>query len=128
VNHMHNSLADIFQGDEWPDLLDIDQSGDKSVFRFKIGADLKWLKGHFPEQPVLPGVVQTHWACCLAQQVFSLPQNIKRIDNLKFQNVILPHQEVSLELARHSSGDSVTFRYSDPATPAQAFSEGKLVF
>lgn len=124
---MRDSIADIFQGDEWPELLDFEQHEDKCDFRLAIGAELKWLKGHFPNQPVLPGVVQTHWACCMARHVFSPQTSIKRIDNLKFQNVILPPQWVRLELVYHATKTFVTFRYSDTAS-TQPYSEGKLVF
>lgn len=124
---VRDSLADIFRGDEWPELLDFEQQEDKCDFRLAIGAELKWLKGHFPNQPVLPGVVQTHWACCMARHVFSPQQPIKRIDNLKFQNVILPPQSVRLELVQHPTNAFVTFRYSDAVT-SHTFSEGKLVF
>lgn len=124
---MRDSLADIFQGDEWPELLDFEQTDDQCHFQLSIGAELKWLKGHFPNQPVLPGVVQTHWACCMARHVFSTQESIKRIDNLKFQNVILPPQSVRLELVQHTANAFVTFRYSDAVT-LQTFSEGKLIF
>lgn len=130
---MRESFADTFVGDEWPDLLDAERSADYCVLYLAIGPQLKWLQGHFPNQPVLAGVVQTHWACSLAAKIFSVQSDMRRIDNLKFQNVILPPQNVRLELshtARHEKAvnDVVSFRYVDTHSPTHIFSEGKLVF
>lgn len=86
-----------------------------------------WLEGHFPQQPVVAGVVQTHWAGELAQYLFPLGDNFIRIDNLKFQQVILPGQSLQLSLDYSVAADSsaVKFRYQQGDS---IFSEGKLVF
>lgn len=119
---------DTMTGDQWPQLIDAQQEADRAHLVLQIHADLHWLKGHFPSQPVLAGVVQTHWACRLALRLFNLDGAPQRIDNLKFQNVILPPQVVKLELVRNSATGSISFRYSNPDEPGQTFSEGKLVF
>jgi 3-hydroxymyristoyl/3-hydroxydecanoyl-(acyl carrier protein) dehydratase len=119
---------DTMTGDHWPQLIDAQQRDDRADLVLQISADLHWLKGHFPSQPVLAGVVQTDWACRLALRLFNLDHAPQRIDNLKFQNVIMPPQTVRLELVRNASTGSISFRYSNPEEPGQTFSEGKLVF
>lgn len=125
---MLQPINDIMTGDEWPQLLDVTQLDDHADLLLQIGTDLRWLQGHFPSQPVLAGVVQTDWACRLALRLFALEQAPQRIDNLKFQNVIIPPLPVKLELIRNSTNSSISFRYSNPDEPGHIFSEGKLVF
>ena len=118
----------MMTGDRWPQLLDVRQTDARAELELQIPANLHWLKGHFPSQPVLAGVVQTDWACRIALRLFNLQNAPKRIDNLKFQNVIIPPQTVKLEFLRATASQSIHFRYSNPELPDHTFSEGKLVF
>jgi 3-hydroxymyristoyl/3-hydroxydecanoyl-(acyl carrier protein) dehydratase len=122
------SLHDLMTGDQWPQLRHAQQEDNRAELVLQVSEDLHWLQGHFPSQPVLAGVVQTDWACNIALQVFDIQQAPQRIDNLKFQNVILPPQIIKLELVRNTSTGAIHFRYSDPDVPGHSFSEGKLVF
>lgn len=125
---MQQPLTELMTGDLWPQLVHVQQAEERAELLLQVGEDLHWLKGHFPSQPVLAGVVQTDWACNIALRLFHLDQAPQRIDNLKFQNVVLPPQTLKLELVRTASTNSIHFRYSDPDVPGHSFSEGKLVF
>jgi 3-hydroxymyristoyl/3-hydroxydecanoyl-(acyl carrier protein) dehydratase len=125
---MRQSLETIMTGDEWPTLLGVEELENQVNLSLEVDANLHWLKGHFPAQPVLPGVVQTHWAAQLAQHFFATATAPRRIDNLKFQNVVLPPQQCTLQLIANADTTSIHFRYTDPATPGHIFSEGKLIF
>lgn len=92
-----------------------------------IDDDMHWLEGHFPEQPVVAGVVQTHWAAEFAKKLFNTGDEFVRIDTLKFQQVILPEQRLQLTLERSEADENyaIKFRFSRDEI---IFSEGKLVF
>ncbi len=128
MTHIQQSLDDIMTGDQWPRLLGVEKREREVNLALEVYANLHWLKGHFPSQPVLPGVVQTHWAAQLAQHIFARAAAPHRIDNLKFQNVVLPPQQCTLQLIANDDTTSIHFRYTDPATPGHIFSEGKLIF
>lgn len=121
-------LFDMMTDDQWPQLLNMTQAESRAELLLQIPADLHWLKGHFPSQPVLAGVVQTDWACRIALHLFEREYEPKRIDNLKFQNVIIPPQTVRLELQYSAANPAIHFRYCHPELPGHTFSEGKLVF
>ena len=132
-------LRNQFSSAHWPRFDRVTSSENQCVIDMTIGADMHWLNGHFPQQPVVAGVVQTHWVGELAQYLFNSGDEFIRIDNLKFQQVILPGQKLQLTLdygvgaksnaaaAGNTTSDSraIKFRYSQGET---IFSEGKLVF
>ena len=89
-----------------------------------VDADLEWFRGHFPGNPVLPGVVQLHWAIGLAQSCFGYPDSPQEILRLKFKSIITPPKVVELALARPRPGE-VQFDFSGPG---QAYSQGRLKF
>ena len=100
-----------------------DEDGDVSI-ELDITPDLDCFRGHFPGQPVLPGVIQLHWAVRVASVLFALngvPQHIKR---LKFSNPILPPRRIELTLQRHGERE-VQFRIQ---SAEQQNSQGRIVF
>lgn len=119
-------LSQQFSSTEWPRFQDVQTTANGYVISLFIPADIRWFDGHFPKQPVLAGVVQTHWAAELGKYLFGLSGNdFSRIDNLKFQTVILPVQKVDLQLEYMRENRALKFRYVQADV---SFSEGKFVF
>ncbi len=82
---------------------------DSGVFRFQVPADSVVLAGHFPGEPILPGLAQVHWAWSIAACHFTLPSAAKSLQQLKFSRVIRPGDE--LELHFENVAGSLSFRY-----------------
>lgn len=118
-------LRQTFPSYEWPRFMGLETADNNAVIALYVDADLRWFTGHFPEQPVLAGVVQTHWAGELGRFLFSLADPFVRLDNLKFQSVLLPGQNVSLILDYLPDTHALKFRYEQEGL---SFSEGKFVF
>lgn len=114
---------------EWPQIQSHsrEQNGDiwSVSLRLYISDSLVWLKGHFPGQPVLPGVVQVHWAAGLAKALFEIPVAFQAIENLKFQSVVLPNMHIMLDMSYEVKRSRVNFQYRDAET---LFSEGKIKY
>ena len=53
------SLRQTFASDEWPTFEGLTRGEQTSTVILEVPASLYWFRGHFPEQAVLPGVVQT---------------------------------------------------------------------
>lgn len=64
----------------------------------EIAATLPYFDGHFPIAPILPGVAQLQWAIELGRELFELPPAFRRMEALKFRQVITPGMTVALEL------------------------------
>lgn len=125
-----NLLAELrthFATAEWPRIDGIQAQQDHYRLDLYIAPTIAWLEGHFPQQPVVAGVVQTHWAGELAKFLFAPDAQFIRIDNLKFQQVMQPLQQLQLTLDYSESGNhsAIKFSYRQHDT---LFSEGKLVF
>ena len=119
-----NNLRNSFMGDEWCEfktLLKVKESVEIEAY---IQQNLSWFAGHFPGQPVLPGVVQTHWACELAQHLFEL-KGLKKVNNLKFKTMILPETHLRLNLTFNVVKNSITFTYKNDDL---IYSNGSLLF
>jgi len=89
-----------------------------------VNEELFWFPGHFPGQPVLPGVVQLHLAVRVAQVLFGHAEPPLRIDRLKFKKVVIPPQIVELRLEKPRPSE-VQFEFS---SRAQVHSEGRMKF
>ncbi len=85
------------------------QRSESGVFSFQVPVESVVLDGHFPGQPILPGLAQVHWAWSLASRYFPLPSAAQSLLQLKFSRVIRPGDE--LELHFDSAPGSLAFRY-----------------
>ena len=67
--------------------------------------------GHFPGQPILPGVLQVHWAYQFAAERFAIDGEFVRMTRLKFQKPVLPDDELLLTLAYAPEARQLRFAY-----------------
>lgn len=93
-------------------------------FQMEITPELAWFHGHFPGNPILPGVVQLHWAVLLSQSIFGFSEDPVEIKQLKFKSVVTPGRILELALTRQSDR-LVEFGYSSLDLK---HSQGRLVF
>jgi 3-hydroxymyristoyl/3-hydroxydecanoyl-(acyl carrier protein) dehydratase len=90
----------------------------------EVTRDLCWFQGHFPNKPILAGVVQLHWAVLLSQRLFGLTAGPHEITRLKFQHLALP--PIVMELSLQMTGKRlVQFRYT---RQENEYSQGRLNF
>ncbi|MBJ7222265.1 MULTISPECIES: 3-hydroxyacyl-ACP dehydratase FabZ family protein [unclassified Brenneria] len=73
--------------------------------------DLFWFKGHFPGQPLLPGVAQLDWALRYAAELLAPGWRFSSVENIKFQQPILPGKILRLVLVWHADKQWLTFSY-----------------
>ncbi|MFT5790287.1 MAG: 3-hydroxymyristoyl/3-hydroxydecanoyl-(acyl carrier protein) dehydratase, partial [Shewanella sp.] len=96
-----------------PTIISTHADADSICWRLDIPADLEYFKGHFPEQPVLPGVTQLDWAIKLGCQHFGYACNVAILEVLKFQQLMLPNTQVNLTINHNAAKAKLIFTYSD---------------
>jgi len=125
VDNLKQTLFAGFNANDWPEILSFSQDSNEVVIvDMGVSENISWFKGHFPEQAVLPGVVQTHWVGCLSETLFKL-DDFTKVSNLKFKNMILPGVQVSLSLKHKEEKNSVVFKFYDDN---MTYTEGQMFF
>lgn len=94
----------------WPEIVSETSEGDVVTMNCIIPKNLDYFNGHFPQTPILAGVVQLHWAVEYAKQKFSIDGVVKNLEVLKFQEVIVPEQTLEIVLTKKSN-EKVLFSY-----------------
>ncbi|MGI9323154.1 MAG: AMP-binding protein [Pseudomonadales bacterium] len=90
-----------------------------------IQPELFYFQGHFPMQPILPGIVQVHWATHYGREAFPCCKTFARMEAVKFQQVIRPGQRLTLNIKHNSKNNKLTFAYFHNDL---RFSSGRLCF
>jgi hypothetical protein len=109
----------------FPHVTLLEQDAGRVLLGLTVPASLSYLEGHFPQAPVLPGVVQVDWAIHYGRAYFTLAPSFAGINALKFQQVILPDAPLFLELKLDAGNGSLHFRYF---SDAGAHAGGRILF
>jgi 3-hydroxymyristoyl/3-hydroxydecanoyl-(acyl carrier protein) dehydratase len=119
----------VNQGSEqavlFPETLVKQAQVDGLVLALRIPKDLTYFMGHFEEIAVVPGVVQIQWAVHYARQYLSLTRAFSHMESVKFKELLLPGQELELELHYLQQTGKLTFCYRSPACE---YSSGRIYF
>ncbi|UPG93326.1 hypothetical protein [Luteibacter aegosomatissinici] len=81
------------------------------VLSLALPLDLACFAEHFPEAPVLPGVLQIAWALEFASSRFGTPRTCRGMDQLKFQRLLRPGDQVELVLRHDAERGRLHFAY-----------------
>ena len=77
----------------------------KAVFRFKKELDL--FKGHFPGNPILPGIFQIEMVKYSVEKSFDMSLSIKSVKKTKFSSLIHPEKTVYLDIMVNKEGNGL---------------------
>ena len=113
-----NSLLELFDKavhskneTKWPVILDevlVDQQCKISIC---IPSELIYFQGHFTNAPILPGIVQIHWAEAFGRRIFSIDIPFQRLEVIKFQKLIFPNNKLTITLNYDNSKKRLSFMY-----------------
>ncbi len=102
----------------------VELSDDGVNIALSVPAGLLYLKGHFDQAPLLPGVVQIDWVIKLARRYLDIPPNFVRMEAIKFQELILPEYVITLSLEYKRDKSKLFFLY---ASERGRHSSGRIV-
>jgi 3-hydroxymyristoyl/3-hydroxydecanoyl-(acyl carrier protein) dehydratase len=81
-----------------------------ALFEFRFSAEDPTFVGHFPTQPVLPGVFQLEMARCAAELALNYSLTLREVPKAKFMRPIVPNETVRLELKVSEKDNSIHAR------------------
>lgn len=110
-----------------PLTIQCDVTGNEACLQLQIPDELLYFDGHFDQAPILPGVVQVHWAQhfakeCFAEQFGTLGAFVG-LERVKFQQLLRPSMALELLLQLEPDKGYLTFQYR---TATVQFSSGRF--
>lgn len=84
----------------------LDHSDEKIICEFTFKDDLDFFKGHFPGNPIVPGVILNEACFQSAAALIGINESsnqksklavVSRIQNVKFRNMVKPNDTISIE-------------------------------
>lgn len=108
-----------------PEAVLLQHADGEATLTLTVPAGSDHFAGHFPGQPVLPGVTQLDWAIHYGRALFDLPAAFLRLEQVKFQQLITPDLPLTLTLGHDPARHLLTFRF---ASEQGAHASGRIVF
>ncbi|HEX5419314.1 MAG TPA: AMP-binding protein, partial [Gammaproteobacteria bacterium] len=125
------SLLELFANgplgppDTLPEIVADSADGLTRTVDLRISEQLRWFRGHFPNVPVLPGVVQIDWAAHFGAPLTRDAGRFERLQRVKFNHAMQPGVDVRLALRYDADKRSLSFAFSNDE---RMFSEGRFVY
>ncbi len=108
-----------------PEIIAESRDGETVTFLLRVPPDLAHFAGHFPDFPILPGIVQVDWAVRLARRYLPALESSHDINNLKFQALVRPDAVLTLRMDYDASQGTLQFIYRDNE---RTYSSGRIHF
>lgn len=108
-SQLHRGVVPQASAARW---LDCEFETESACALIAVPIELPCFAGHFPGQPVLPGVLQLVWARQLLQG-WQPGLGVSTVKQLKFRQPVLPPAVLRLEL--HRRGGKIAVRVERPA-------------
>ena len=109
-----------------PQVLSIQKEADAATLHIMVPADLDYFRGHFPGQPILPGVVQVDWAIRFAREHLLVPADgFVALRMLKFSAPVRPGDRLLLHISWQADSGRLHFTYS---AGDRKYASGQAVF
>ena len=89
-----------------------EQTTNTVLLKLHIPKELIYFEGHFPSEPILPGVTQIDWAVRYTQKYFGKHLIFEGLKQLKFSQVIRPEFDVQLHLQHDEYKQQTVFQYT----------------
>lgn len=84
--------------DRFPHIQGCDFLGNTIELQLKVNKGLIYFNGHFPDQPILPGVTQLSWVEKFGQLFFNIDLPFLRMEAVKFKKIIRPESVIKMKL------------------------------
>ena len=105
-------IVRLFERQALPPFVVTSRSAHEMTMTLPLSDCMQAFDGHFPQTPILPGVIQIDWALRLAQRYFPIEGHFSDLRQLRFQRILRPEDEVTLSLRFFPEKKEVRFAYT----------------
>ena len=109
----------------FPQILVCDYQDEAVDLQLRVPPGLVYFSGHFPEQPILPGVTQLAWVEQFGKLFFNIGLPFLRMEVIKFKKIIRPGDIIQMKL--HWKADSNKL-YFELNSVSDSHSSGRMVY
>ncbi len=120
-------LAQLWRLDpvKFPQLQSCRRQPWRVVLELRVRSDLVYFDGHFPGQPILPGVAQLAWAESYGKLFFAIDKPFFLLEVIKFKKIIQPEAQLTMTLEWKSDTGKLYFEVDSAAA---SHSSGRMVY
>lgn len=99
----HNTLNKLFDCMLFPVVLQQHHSATEASLQLDFPPELECFKGHFPNEPIYPGLAQIGFVEHFAKTLWPDLQWVNSMEQMKFQSLIKPFMQLHLQLTRQGA-------------------------
>jgi 3-hydroxymyristoyl/3-hydroxydecanoyl-(acyl carrier protein) dehydratase len=118
-------LARIERPQVLPEVLEERPDEGGVTVELHVPESLAFFPGHFPDTPIVPGVVQIQWAMHFARVCLGLDLPFGHMEVIKFKELMQPGERLSLRIRYQPGALKLQFSFRDGE---REFSSGRLYF
>ena len=85
-------------------------SSNEIIMDAEVGPDSPWFSGHFPGEPILPGVAQLEMALDAIKRLNRKNLRISGVKRVRFRQVIRPDDKLGITVALHKK-DALSYLF-----------------
>jgi 3-hydroxymyristoyl/3-hydroxydecanoyl-(acyl carrier protein) dehydratase len=94
-----------------PRVLSEHRDNDALLLQLHLPEAAPCFDGHFPDFPVLPGVLQIHWAMLFGRDKLGVHGEFRSLQQIKFSDIVEPGAALTLRLSWDEDGGRLSFDY-----------------
>ena len=110
---------------KWPRIVNQELVEGNLTLSCQIPSELIYFAGHMEGRPILPGIVQVHWAEHYGRKMLPVSGRFDRLEVVKFNQVVLPMYELTLSISFNEANRKLSFRYE---SERGVHSSGRICF
>ena len=94
----------------WYSLLDLKQSASGAIqAHISVDDSSPWFSGHFPDNPILPGIAQLGIVADVLSRSTGKNVYIQRLNRIKFKKIVRPSEQLAIEIHPTATTNLYTF-------------------
>jgi acyl-CoA synthetase (AMP-forming)/AMP-acid ligase II len=106
-----SDLRALFDAPRIPPYEVVSRKGDVAHLTMTLPPSLAWFQGHFPGEPILPGISQVHMAVLLSAEVLGWAPEGSDLNRVKFKDIVRPGEALDLTLTADRDKGRLGFRW-----------------